>query len=302
MIVVSLLQPRHIRRLGVILFAPSLILLAATVMFGEEIKGATRWIALAGVSVQPSEFIKPAFAIVAAWMFAAQRLEEGIPGNMIAAFLLALILGLLVAQPDVGQSALIAVVWFGQWFIAGLPMVWVAALGAIGVAGLISSYFVFPHVASRIDRFLDPAAGDSYQIDRAFEAFTNGGLLGRGPGEGTVKTLLPDAHADFIFAVVGEEFGLLACIVIVAMFAFVVLRGFVLALRDENLFVVLAVSGLLAQFGLQALINMGSALSLMPTKGMTLPFISYGGSSMMALALAMGMVLGLTRRRVGVDT
>ncbi len=302
MIVVSLQQPRQIRRLGVILFAASLVLLSATVIFGDEIKGATRWIAIGGVSLQPSEFIKPAFAIVAAWMFTAQRLEQDIPGNLISAVLIALILGLLIAQPDIGQSALIAVVWFGQWFIAGLPMIWVAALGALGVAGLISSYFVFPHVASRIDRFLDPAVGDSYQIDRAFEAFTNGGLLGRGPGEGTVKTLLPDAHADFIFAVVGEEFGLLACIVIVAMFAFIVLRGFVLALRDENLFVVLAVSGLLAQFGLQALINMGSALSLMPTKGMTLPFVSYGGSSMMALALAMGMVLGLTRRRVGTNS
>ena len=299
MVVVSLLQPRQIRRLGVILFAASFALLVATAIFGVEIKGSTRWIAVGGISLQPSEFIKPTFAIVAAWMFAAQRLKEGIPGNMVSGVLLALILGLLIAQPDVGQSALVSAVWFGQWFIAGLPMFWVAALGALGVAGLISSYFVFPHVASRIDRFLDPAAGDSYQIDRAFEAFTNGGLLGRGPGEGTVKTLLPDAHADFIFAVIGEEFGLLACIVIVAVYAFIVLRGFILALRDENLFVVLAVSGLLAQFGLQALINMASALSLMPTKGTTLPFVSYGGSSMMALALGMGMVLGLTRRHAG---
>lgn len=302
MIVMSLLQPRQIRRFGVILFAVSLLLLAATAVFGVEIKGATRWITLAGISIQPSEFIKPAFAIVAAWMFSAQRLDEGIPGNLISSILLALILSLLIAQPDIGQSGLIAIVWFGQWFLAGLPMIWGAALGAVGVAGLISSYFIFPHVTSRIDRFLDPAVGDNYQIDRAFEAFTNGGLWGRGPGEGTVKALLPGAHADFIFAVVGEEFGLLACMVIVAMFAFIVLRGFVLALRDENLFVVLAVSGLLAQFGLQALINMASALNLMPTKGMTLPFVSYGGSSMMALALAMGMVLGLTRRRVGANS
>jgi cell division protein FtsW len=302
MIIVSLQQPRQIRRLGVILFAVSLLLLATTAVFGIETKGATRWLIYEGFSIQPSEFVKPTFAIVAAWMFAAQRLDEGIPGNLISSILMALILSLLIAQPDIGQSGLIAVVWFSQWFLAGLPMIWVAALGAIGVAGLISSYFIFSHVASRIDRFLDPAVGDSYQIDRAFEAFTNGGLLGRGPGEGTIKARLPDAHSDFIFAVVGEEFGLLACMVIVAMFTFIVLRGYVLALRDENLFVVLAVSGLLAQFGLQALINMASVLSLMPTKGMTLPFVSYGGSSMMALALTMGMALGLTRRRVGTNS
>ena len=302
MIVMSLQQPRQIRRAGVIMFSVSMLLLIATVTFGVEIKGATRWLTLGGISIQPSEFIKPTFAIVAAWMFSAQRQNEGIPGNLISSILLVIILMLLIAQPDIGQSGLIAIVWFGQWFVAGLPMIWVAALGAVGVAGLTSSYFIFPHVTSRIDRFLDPAIGDNYQIDRAFEAFTNGGLFGRGPGEGTVKTLLPDAHADFIFAVIGEEFGLLACMVLVAMFAFIVLRGFVLALRNENLFVILAVSGLLAQFGLQALINMASSLSLMPTKGMTLPFVSYGGSSIMALALAMGMVLGLTRRRFGANS
>ncbi len=299
-IIISLMQPRQIRRLGVVLFIASLVLLVATAMVGTEMKGATRWIYVGGLSIQPSEFIKPSFAIVAAWLFTAHRLNQGIPGNALSSIFLVTILALLMIQPDIGQSILIAVVWFGQWFLVGLSMIWVAVLGALGIAGIILSYFIFPHVESRIDRFLDPSVGDMYQVNRAFEAFTNGGLLGRGPGEGTVKTRLPDAHSDFIFAVVGEEFGLISCIVILTIFAFIVIRGFVLALRDEDLFVVIAVSGLLAQFGLQAFINMASSLSLMPTKGMTLPFISYGGSSMMALAVTMGMVLGLTRRRVGV--
>jgi cell division protein FtsW len=171
----------------------------------------------------------------------------------------------------------------------------------MGSVGLLGAYFTFPHVASRIDRFLDPASGDSYQVERGLEAFANGGLWGRGPGEGTVKSLIPDAHADFIFAVAGEEFGLVTCLIIVSLFAFVVLRGFGRLLQEQSLFVVLAGTGLLVQFGLQAVINMASTLHLMPTKGMTLPFISYGGSSLLALALGMGMLLALTRRRFGVS-
>jgi cell division protein FtsW len=178
-------------------------------------------------------------------------------------------------------------------------MRWVVALGAAGVGAAIAAYAAFPHVGERVDGFLDPASGDSYQIDRSLEAFMNGGLTGRGPGEGTVKALLPDAHADFIFAVAGEEFGLLACLFIVGLFAFVVLRGAARLLQESNRFVLLAATGLLVTFGLQALINMASTLRLMPTKGMTLPFISYGGSSLLALSLGMGMVLALTRRRVG---
>jgi cell division protein FtsW len=169
----------------------------------------------------------------------------------------------------------------------------------VGVAGLTGAYFLLPHVTSRIDRFLDPASGDSYQVDRSIEAFANGGLWGRGPGEGTVKEFLPDAHADFVFAVVGEEFGLVVCLLVVLLFGFVVLRGFSRVFQDNNLFVVLGAAGLFVQFGLQAVINMASSLHLMPTKGMTLPFISYGGSSLLALGLGMGMALALTRRRFG---
>jgi cell division protein FtsW len=164
---------------------------------------------------------------------------------------------------------------------------------------VVGAYYLFPHVATRIDGFLNPATGDSYQVDRALEAFVNGGLWGRGPGEGTVKQVLPDAHSDFIFAVAGEEFGLIACLLIVALFSFVVLRGYGRLFKETNLFVMLAAAGLITDFGLQAVINMASSLHLMPTKGMTLPFISYGGSSLLALSLAMGMVLALTRRRAG---
>ena len=167
----------------------------------------------------------------------------------------------------------------------------------LGLVGAVAAYATIPHVASRIDRFINPASGDSYQIDRAMDAFGQGGLLGRGPGEGMVKRVLPDAHTDFIFSVAGEEFGLIACLIIVALFGFITLRGFARLLREDDLFVLLAAAGLLTQFGLQAVINIGVNLNLLPTKGMTLPFISYGGSSMLALALAMGMVLALTRRR-----
>ncbi len=297
MFLVSLMSPRGVRRISVVGLAVSLVLVVATLFIGAEIKGATRWLQFGGMSIQPSEFVKPCFAVVAAWMLAEQRRREGVPGTLICCLLFALVVWLLISQPDFGMTAVVAVVWFGQCFIAGLSLLWVGALVAMGLAGAVLAYATIPHVASRIDRFLDPASGDSYQIDRAMDAFGQGGLLGRGPGEGMVKRVLPDAHTDFIFSVAGEEFGLIACLVIVALFGFITLRGFARLLREEDMFVLLAAAGLLTQFGLQAVINMGVNVNLLPTKGMTLPFISYGGSSLLALALGMGMVLALTRRR-----
>lgn len=294
---VSLQTPRTVRRLAAIAFLGTVVLMALTLVVGEEVKGATRWINLPGFSLQPSEFVKPTFAVVAAWMFAEGRTTEGFPGSMIALGLYALVLSLLLLQPDVGMSLVVSVVWGAQFFLAGLNLIWVLLLVVGGLSAMVGAYFVFPHVASRVDRFLDPSTGDTYQIAKALQAFRHGGLFGTGPGEGRVKEVLPDAHTDFIFAVAGEEFGIIMCLFILGLFALVVLRGFVRVLQDENLFVVLAVGGLLVQFGLQAMINMASSLRLMPTKGMTLPFISYGGSSMLALALGMGMVLALTRRR-----
>jgi cell division protein FtsW len=299
MFTVSLLSPRWVKRIAVIGFAAAILLCLLTLFVGAEIKGATRWITLAGFSLQPSEVLKPTFAVVCAWMFAHGAKDPSFPGAWITAGLGLLSVSLLMLQPDVGQTFVLTAVWSVQFFLAGLPMLWVALIAVSAAMALTGAYFALPHVAQRIDSFLDPSAGDRYQIQRSMEAFMNGGLFGRGPGEGTVKGLLPDAHSDFIFAVAGEELGLLACLLIVALFAFVVLRGFSRAFHDNSLFVLLATAGLLTQVGLQSLINMASSLHLIPTKGMTLPFISYGGSSLLALAVTLGMVLALTRRRVG---
>ena len=299
MLGVSLLPPRMIRRVALIGFLVAIIGVAMTFAIGAEIKGARRWINLPGLSLQPSEFVKPTFTIVAAWLFAEQKQRPRFPGNAISIALFVALVLMLVKQPDLGMAVVVAVVWFAQFFMAGLRLYWVAIGTLAGLGGGVGAYFWLPHVTSRINRFLDPAAGDSYQVNRSIEAFANGGLWGRGPGEGTVKDVLPDAHADFVFAVAGEEFGLVVCVLIVAIFAFIVLRGFSRLLQEGNLFVLLSATGLLIQFGLQAVINMASSLHLIPTKGMTLPFLSYGGSSMLALALGMGMMLALTRRRLG---
>ncbi len=293
---VSLLSPIWVRRTAALIFVASLVLTVLTLVFGPEVHGARRWLYLGGLSLQPSEFLKPSFAILTAWMFSEARQSADFPGERISIVVFAIAIIALLMQPDVGMALVVAAVWFAQYFVAGLSVVLVALLVFLGLAGGVAMYALFPHVRIRIDRFFDPGAGN-YQIDQAMDAFALGGLFGRGPGQGAVKSRLPDAHTDFVFAVAGEEFGLLVCLFIVGLFAFVVLRGFARLMAEENLFVMLAASGLLTQFGLQAVINMGVNLSLLPTKGMTLPFISYGGSSMLALGLGMGMLLALTRQR-----
>ena len=293
---VSLLSPTSVRRLAVVGLGIALILMVVTMIAGVEVNGARRWLRLGGISLQVSEFVKPSFVVAAAWLFASQRTDPGFPANAICFAVCALIIALLMLQPDFSMAVLIAAVWFAQYFLAGLHLGWMVALAGAGAAGAAAAYAYIPHITSRIDRFIDPAAGDSYQVDTALEAFMNGGLLGRGPGEGVVKQVLPDAHSDFVFAVAGEEFGLLLCLAIIVLFGFVVLRGFGRVMRGDNLFVLLAVGGLLVQFGLQALLHMGVTLGLVPPTGMTLLFVSYGGSSIIALALGMGMMLALTRR------
>lgn len=300
---VSLLSLQDIKRFALMAFAISMIGLALTIFVGVDIKGACRWLEIGGVSLQPSEFVKPSFAVVCAWMFSKQQTHPSFPGNCISIGLYLLVITFLLLQPDLGMTALITIVWFSQFFLSGLPLFWIFSGAGCGIGGLFAAYFLFPHVTRRVDHFFYPEGGDKfgdrYQVTQSLEAFMNGGFLGQGPGEGTVKKYLPDAHADFIFAVAGEEFGMILCFFLVCVFAFIVLRAFSRLFNENNIFVVLAVTGLIVQFGLQAIINMASALNLMPTKGMTLPFISYGGSSMMALAIGMGMVLGLTRRRIG---
>ena len=297
MLSISMLQPRSVRRFAVLGLLGTIALLVATLFIGQHIKGASRWIDVAGFSLQPSEFAKPFFAVTAAWMFSMGRVEGTLPGASIATGLYLCIAGLFLLQPDVGQTMVLTAVFGMQFFLAGLSLIWVGGIVISGIGLLVGTYFLFPHVAERVDSFLDPDSGDTYQIERSLEAFQNGGPWGRGPGEGTVKDLLPDSHSDFIFAVAGEEFGVVVCLFLVVLFAFVVLRGFAKLMGETSLFVLLAATGLLTQVGLQAFVNMASAMHLIPTKGMTLPFISYGGSSYLALAIAMGMVLALTRRR-----
>jgi cell division protein FtsW len=263
---------------------------------GVEIKGARRWISLPGMTIQPSEFLKPCFAVVAAWLLSEARKSPRFPGRVIAFCVFVFILMLLKSQPDIGMLAVITAVFLAQLYIDGLPLVLVGVAMSKIAGGAVVAYTIFPHVRSRVTRFWD-GTGDNYQVTTALEAFGNGGLLGRGPGEGHVKDVLPDAHADFVFAVAGEEFGMLICVVILSVFAFVVMRGLLRLLREQDLYIVLSCTGLVTGFGLQALVNMASTLHLIPTKGMTLPFISYGGSSVVAVALGMGMLLALTRRR-----
>ncbi len=296
MVAVSLLTPSGVRRLALIGFAVGVAALAATLVLGHEVNGARRWLRLGGISIQVSEFVKPTFAVVTAWLLAAHKVDPRFPGGVLGMVACALVLALVVLEPDFGMALMIAAVWAAQYFVAGLRLRWVAAFAALGAAGVVAGYLMLPHVAARIDRFIDPASGDSYQVDTALSAVMSGGLFGRGPGEGVVKEKLPDAHSDFIFAVAGEEFGLLFSLALVGLFGFIVLRGLALAMRGRSVFAMLAVSGLLIQFGLQAFVHMGVTLRLLPPTGMTLPLVSYGGSSLVAVALGMGMMLALTRR------
>ena len=297
MAVVSVLSVQLVRRIAILGFLASLFFSVLVLLAGTEMNGATRWIGIMGFSLQPSEFMKPCFAIVAAWLFTLQRDTSTVPGNLISFILFGIVVTLLILQPDLGQTLLVAAIWGMQLVLAGLSIYWGVGLIIAGSLGLLLAYALLPHVQTRIDIFLDPAGNDAYQVTQSILSFSKGGLFGRGPGEGSIKSALPDAHADFVFAVIGEEFGAIACFIIVFLVMIVVLRGFLRMMKEEDFFITLAASGILLQFGLQAIINMSSSLNLIPTKGMTLPFISYGGSSLLAMAFGMGAVLAFTRKR-----
>jgi len=297
MLAVSFLNPRQIRRLAVVVFALSLIMVAATPVFGPEIKGARRWLVLLGVNIQPSEFLKPAFVILVAWLFGESAKRPDMPANAISLALLLAVIALLVVQPDFGQTMLIVLVWSALFFLAGMRLMWVFGLAGVAGIGLLIAYSTVPHVARRIQRFLDPGSGDTFNIDIATESFMRGGWFGKGPGEGTVKRLLPESHTDFVFAVAAEEFGIALCLALVALFSFIVIRALIRAMRNDDPFTRFAAAGLTMLFATQSAINMAVNLHLMPAKGMTLPFISYGGSSMLSMAYAMGMLLALTREQ-----
>jgi len=293
----SFLPHRAIRRIALLVFALSFIMVLATPFIGAEVKGAKRWIVLMGVNIQPSEFLKPAFVILIAWLFAESAKKPEMPANTMALVMLGITVTALVRQPDFGQTMLIALVWGALFFMAGMRVIWVIGLAGTAAAGLTAAYFTVPYVMRRIQRFLDPASGDTFQIDTAIDAFRHGGWFGRGPGEGTVKRYLPDAHADFVFAVAAEEFGIVLCLIMVALFAFIVVRALTRAMRCDDPFARFGTAGLAILFGAQSAINMAVNLSLIPAKGMTLPFISYGGSSIISLAYGMGMLLALSRER-----
>jgi cell division protein FtsW len=298
MFATSLLSPREVRRVALFLFIVAMGMVFASLLWGAEVKGARRWI----FGFQPSEFVKPAFVILAAWAFSEGAKHSDMPGNMLAILLLPITITPLMLQPDFGQTMLVSIVWASLFFMAGLHWIWVAGIGGIGVIGVLAAYRWLSHVRARIDKFLYPESAtpgttSTFQVDTAMESFLSGGWLGKGPGEGTYKRILPDSHTDFIFAVTGEEFGVLACIFLMSIFAFIVLRGLIVASRNEDPFCRFATAGLVMLFGVQSAINMAVNLKLAPAKGMTLPFISYGGSSLLSIGLAMGFLLAVTRKR-----
>ncbi|MBQ9271564.1 MAG: cell division protein FtsW [Alphaproteobacteria bacterium] len=294
----SMQKLRTIRQISLIGFIIVGALLVLTVFFGFETKGAKRWISLFGFSMQASEFMKPIFIIVTAWLLDCGKKYDYFPGMWISILLYAGVAGLMLLQPDIGMTLLDSAVFGLQLFLAGLPLIIVAAAVVCGVAGLVLLYFTYSHFHARVDQFLYGSDETSYQINKAMQAFQNGNLIGKGPGEGTVKLNIPDAHTDFVFAVAGEEYGLWLCLIIIVLFGVIVIRTLRSALKETNLFVMYAEVGLAASIGLQAFVNMASSLHIIPTKGMTLPFISYGGSSLLASAIEVGMLLAITRQNV----
>lgn len=299
LVVVSMMSEAKIRKIALIGFLASLVLLLLLPLIGYENKGSIRWLRIAGMSIQPSEFMKPCFAVMLAWVFSLRITQHGFPAYRVAIGAYLLVAALLIIQPDFGMTVTVTGMFGIQFFLAGMPFLWVFGMAAMGLGGAVLAYFALPHVASRVDRFLDPSSGDNYQVEKSLEAFKGGGWFGRGPGEGLVKQHIPDSHTDFIFAVAGEEFGMLFCMLIVLLFAVIVVRGFLRLGQEQDAFRMIAVGGLLAEFGIQAIVNMGVAVNMLPAKGMTLPFLSYGGSSLIAMAGGMGMLLALSRKRYG---
>ena len=295
-VIFSLLEKKWLKRIAILGFLFNTILLILVKFYGYEVKGAVRWINILGFSLQPSEFIKPFFAVVTGWLLSL-KFEGEFPSFYISFLLYVFISTLLIIQPDFGMFIMVTAVFGIQLFVAGMPLFWIMLVLVGSAVGVMGAYFWLPHVANRINNFLDPEASENYQVSKSIMAFEHGGMYGRGPGEGAIKQVIPDSHSDFIFAVAGEEFGVIICLIIIGIFAFIVLRSLLKLINEEDKFSQFAAIGIIAQFGLQSVINIGVTLNLLPTKGMTLPFISYGGSSTLAISIAMGMLLGLTRQR-----
>lgn len=296
---VSLFEPRGARRIGIIVMVGAMAIMALLPIIGYEVKGAVRWIRLGPLGLQPSEFAKPAFIVFAAWMFAAARRDPNVPAVIVVLSVYLLMIIMLITQPDFGQSFLLTLCFAAVFFFAGMSLGWVLVMMGLTAVGAIGAYLALPHVRSRVMTFLSPDKSDSYQTEKALEAIASGGFFGRGPGEGAVKYDLPDGHTDFIFAVSVEEFGFLISALLVLLIAAFVVRAFSNALRLNDQFSQLATAGLATMIGMQAIINLFVNLNMAPSKGMTLPFISSGGSSLLSLCFAAGLILAFTRRCPG---
>lgn len=294
MLGVSALPVKVARRMALIGGCIFLVLLALVPVIGSTANGAQRWIGIGSAKLQPSEFLKPLFAVGMAWLFSLRSRNPGVPFALISVVPIALVAGLLMKQPDFGQTVIFVSVWVVLLMLSGASLKLLGMLGAGGLGLVVSAYLFYSVATERINKFLFKQ-GDTYQVDRAHATLTNGGLLGTGPGAGTEKFTLPEPHTDYIFSVIGEEFGLIACIAIACLYLAIIARVCLRLVREENDFLLLASAGLVSQFGLQALINMMVNVGLAPSKGMTLPFISYGGSSMIALSIGMGLLLAFTR-------
>jgi cell division protein FtsW len=298
MIFTSFLQARHVRRLAALGYVACLITIACALLIGTEIKGARRWIGIFGFSTQPSEFMKPILVVMTAWFIAEQYRDRKFPGILMSIVALSLVVPLVLAQPDVGMVVVMVSTWMAQIFISGASIAMMIVFIASVICALVGVYFAFPHCADRVNRFLMNDGGDAdlYQIQKSLDAFKSGGFFGKGPGEGEIKTLVPDAHSDFVFSVIGEEFGFLLCFAIIALFVTIFARSILRVAQSSSMFSFSTVFGIVFQLCLQAIINVCTALDVIPTKGMTLPFISYGGSSLLASAIGIGIVLALTKR------
>ena len=298
-IFVSFFSPTNARRIGVLALLGAIIAMFAIPFIGTEVKGATRWIRFGGLSLQPSEFAKPGFIVFAAWMFAHRKKDINFPGIALVLAVYILLVMMLLRQPDFGQTFLLTLCFGAIFFFAGVSMRWMFMLLGASMIGGSAAYFALPHVQSRIHRFLNPEGNDTYQTDKALEAMANGGIFGQGPGQGQIKDQLPDAHTDFIFAVAVEEFGFVLSFMLIAVLAALVFQAYRKALRLNDHFAQLAVAGLATMIGVQTIINLAVNLNMIPPKGMTLPFISSGGSSLLAMSFSVGLILAFTRRRAG---
>ena len=288
----SILNKRQIKIISILGMVISILLIFSTVVDGDKIKGAQRWLYIGNISFQPSEVCKPFFIIFNAWVLSLWAEKKNFPGWIWSITSISIISALLLLQPDLGMTILFIFTWGFQLFITGIPLIIIIFLIISFPIFMIISYHNFDHVKIRIDSFIE---GTTYQVSKSLQSFEAGGLLGKGPGEGLYKKSLPDAHSDFVFAVAAEEYGALICSFVIIVYALIILRTLFYTIRNDNLFLILAVSGLAFQFGFQSLIHMASNTDLIPTKGMTLPFLSYGGSSVLASAITAGMLLGLTR-------